>query len=292
MSRPLTTKGLLRKAAEGLSLVDYLDYRDFLRHVYERRKAAADLYSFEQFAADLGIGKSNFIRFIIAGRRRLSAAHAECVAETLGLANAGRQYFLTLVRFNDESETAGRDELFAKLLALRAGSATAVLDDEQLAFFGEWANSIISEMANLGGFEPDAEWIRQHLNFPLKVPRIRKSLEFLQERGFIRFNAKTKAYERTSRHLSTTREVDSHILVAYHQKMLQLAGESITRVDETHRDVTALTTCIPDEMVDVVKSLVSDMLQKIAKLSELTAGKKQVYQVNVQVFPFTKELGK
>ncbi len=292
MSRPLTAKGQLRKAAEGLSLVDYLDYRDFLRHVYERRKDTAEVYSYEQFARDLGIGSSNFVRFIITGSRRLSAAHADQVATTLGMAQNLREYFLTLVRFNDESETADRDQLFATLLALRAGAATSTLDDEQLAFFGEWANSIISEMANLGNFVPDPEWIRQHLHFPLKMVRIKRSLEFLIDRGFIKLNPKTKAYERTSRHLSTAREVDSHILVAYHQKMLQLAGESITRVDETHRDITALTTCIPDEMVDVVKSLVSDLLQKIAKLGEHTKGSKQVYQVNVQVFPFTKELGK
>lgn len=289
MSRPLTAKGLIRKAAEGLNLVDYLDYRDFLRHLYDRRKASAEIYSYEQFARDLGVGNSNFLRFIITGKRRLSLEHAAKVADTLGLRSDLSRYFVTLVRFNDETESGGRDELFSSLLALRAKTATTVMDDEQMVFFGEWANSVIGEMANLEGFVADPEWIRERLIFPLALPRIKKSLEFLIENDYIKFDAKTKTYRRTSRHLSTTREVDSHILVAYHQKMLQLASEAVTRVDETRRDVTALTTCIPDEMVDVVKGLISDVLQKVARIGDHTTGKKQVFQVGVQVFPFTKD---
>jgi uncharacterized protein (TIGR02147 family) len=76
--------------------------------------------------------------------------------------------------------------------------------------------------------------------------------------------------------------------IRYHQRMIQLGYEAITRVDEKKRDINAMTVRLPSEGMAEAKSILIEALQKIFQLEEKYGHAEAIFQVNTQLFPLTQ----
>jgi uncharacterized protein (TIGR02147 family) len=108
------------KGGASPQVYDYADYRLFLRDTYRYRKEINARFSYAVFARICGFRSSGMLRYVMCGRRNLTANSAFRIAQGLGLDLKSASYFLTLV-FMGQSRSPNElacFELWRKLLLL------------------------------------------------------------------------------------------------------------------------------------------------------------------------------
>ena len=287
VGRPIDkAKRAIKDAAKEVQVAKFTDPHEYLGAVYNAVKAELGAYSYLKFAEDLGFGKINMLRLIIIGERPLTIKTALRLADGFDLHGNERRYFTAMVDYTHSKNSNEREALFRNLIECKSRLTPGVLDNKQVRYFSEWFYPVLREMTAIKGFKLDPEWLRSRLRFPLHISDVKRGLELMVELGYVTYNANTDTYRRSNSRIHTPFEVDSLAVVSYHQKMIEVARESITRVKQDEREVTALTVCMPKNRVAEMKTKIQALMDEMEGM-ESDAG--QVYQLNIQLFPFTKE---
>jgi uncharacterized protein (TIGR02147 family) len=284
-------KATIREATKVVSVTRFLSYRDYLAEVYEYVKSATENYSYLQFAEDLGFSKTNVIRLVIAGERPLTEKAADKASKFLDLKGIDRKYWLAMVRYNNERLPAEREKHFKDLMAQKQREIPQEIDQKHLEYFTEWYYPVVREVVSLAGFDGDPEWIRARIGFPLRLEEIKRALELLEKLDFIKRDQVSGQLVATKDHVVTERELDSLGIVRYHQKMIEMGREAITRIDEEQRDIRAMTFRLSQAQTAAAKAKIDELLSELIKMETAAGLDGEVYQLNIQLFPFTKNQG-
>jgi len=279
----------LKKLVRLIPVSQFLHYRDWLRALYTSIKSQHETYTYIQFADDLGFSKTNVLRLVITGNRPLTAKAGEKISRALNMTGGAKKYWATLVAYNGERSPSMRDRYFSKLMELKAEQQPHELDPLQAEYFSEWYHPVVREMTALKAFDGTPEWIRDNLQFTLRLDQVRQSLDVLTKLKIICFDAEAGRFVRSLAEIRTDSEVDSIAVIRYHQKMIEMGKESITTVDETRRDVRALTMALSEKSIILLKGKIEQWINEMAQMEIGDGDPDQVIQINVQMFPFTKK---
>jgi uncharacterized protein (TIGR02147 family) len=256
--------------------------------VYQAAKDHLAQYSYTQFAQDLGFSASNVIWLVITGRRRLTPTATNRIIVALGLKSGERRYFLTLVKYTNARRPEQRERLFDELVRIK-GEALASSSQEQLEYFSQWYHPVLRELAGLESFQSDPTWIAAQLHFSLLPRQITKSLELLEKLGLIRYDEARGRHIQQSSQVQPDRAVGVMAAIGFHQAMIEMARESITRVPEERRDLNALTVCVSRDGAAKIRAHLQKVCEDILAIEKESSPGEDVYQINLQLFPFTKE---
>ncbi len=287
----MISKVQITQITKALPVETYLSYKEFLGDIFQKIQEFQPRYIFKDFAEQLGYSReNNTIRLVIRGSRILNNKKADQVAHALGLSGKSRQYFILLVRFNNEKIPNNREKLFQQLLEIRKKKAKTLTED-QLEYFSSWYNPIIREMMALSSIDTSPESIQNNLTFSLRLGEIKKSIELLERIGAIKYDRKRKRLLPSRETLETEQDLENMSIIRYHQKMIEMGRESITQVDPDQRSITGLTLCIPEELIPTMKDKIDKLLDEFVEL-EADIPSSRIYQVNVQLFPFSRKMRK
>jgi uncharacterized protein (TIGR02147 family) len=76
--------------------------------------------------------------------------------------------------------------------------------------------------------------------------------------------------------------------IRYHQKMIEAAKEAIAKIPPERRDINAITITIGHNDFVRAIEILHDAIKKILQLEANSQLRTDVYQLNIQLFPFTK----
>lgn len=285
MERRTSTYALFREAGRAIAITGFLDYRRYLSNLYKWVKKRAENYSYVSFSLELGLGNSNASRLIVIGERNLAEKSAEKVAGNIGLRGYRARYFEQLVAYANARSSQERDEAYKRLMVIKSRIEPDAISERQIGFFGNWLTPVIREMMQLPQFVGDPFWIQSNINFPVRLEEVKKSLQVLVELGFLTFNEKQETY-----HLPAATpdaiKADTLTAIAYHQQMIDIGKESLTRVPGKQREVSGCTTKMSLARYERFKKKLQDLVDEAA--AEEDGDDQEIYQLNVQLFPFTK----
>lgn len=282
-------KKTIDKLQTDVNIFGFLSYRDFLQAIYQHLKTTKKRYSYNKFSEDLGLSNCNVAWMIITGRRKLTANNLQKVVPALRLKGKPRQYFTTLVKHNNSNRPDQREKYFQHLIDLRAEDPTASTHLNNLEYFAKWYYPIIREMAGLDHFQSDPDWIAQNLMMKVLPKQAEKSLELLEKLELIQYDDEAKRHSRTKEQIFPDRVVGPMASTRFHEKMCELAKESVTRVPPEERELNVLTVCLSQEEAQKAAALLYEAAEKIFKLEQKSEDAERVYQVNLQLFPVTKK---
>lgn len=280
---------ILQEEAQKIELTNYLDYRDYLMALYKRMKAMVQPYSYLQYAYDLSFSRTNVIRLIITGDRSLSMKASAKIARALELKGQDRRYFTTMVKYQLARLPAERDKIFKAMMKYKTQLAPKAMDPLMVEYYSRWYNPIIRELAGLKGFKGDPEWIQKHLTFPLRLEEVKRSLKLLSDIGFLVWEDEAERYKKPEQIL-TEPEVDGMAIILYHQKMMEMASQSITTVQPADREIRAVTVSLKKQRIEELKRKILDWSMEIMAMEDEDDQADRVYQMNFQLFPFTAEV--
>jgi len=279
---------IIAKAAKETKPSSYLDYRLFLKAVYTYCKEATEGYSYQKFAEDLGFNGTTVMHQIINGYRPLSAKAGKQIVDCFELEARESRYFLTLISFCNAKNAQSREENFQLLQALKRQTLPDEIDRNLLDYFSQWYHPVIWELIGTTGFRPDVAWIAKKIIPNVKPSAVQESLELLLKLDLIAYDSEAKTFRQTKNRVTTGHRIKGLALVSYHASMIDHAKAALTSISGTRRDVSAVTVSVNEDTAKKLRDMIHSFQLQLLDEAERAGTGDQVYQINIQLFPFTE----
>jgi uncharacterized protein (TIGR02147 family) len=294
-SKSENTTAIIQRQALELDIFQYFSLRRYFCELYAGVKKECTRYSYRSFSADLGYGETNFMHLVCSGKRNISTNTARTVVEKLGLSHARRKFFLGLARFDNARAPADRSSILEELAGLIEETLPTRMSKDQFAYFSNWHTVVIRELAARKDFRADANWISKQILPAITAEKAQEGLDLLVRIGYLVPEPTQPTGSQPLRlvpadiHVRSPKEAKSAALFRYHNQMIEHGRTSMSRIDGWRRDISGVTIRIDDDTMQQIKKEIQEFRARILNLSENCNGDgKQIYQLNVQFFPFTE----
>ena len=267
-------------------VLQYTNYRVYLRDYYEFKKKTVPAFSLRFFAEKAGLSSHAHLKLTIDGKRNITKNTVVKLIHGLGLDGQRAVYFESLVFFNQAQTDADKQVYYAQLLKASPRSKLHKMDKAQFRIFREWHHSAILEMVALKDFRPIPDWISKRLGGLITPAQVTESLKLLVEVGLLVKTA--NGYRQRDPLITTDDEVQDLMVKMYHLQMLKLSADMLSTLPGAQRDVSALTFSIKREDFPNLKKHLQLMRKELLDFSAKAGEAEDVVQVNIQLYPLTR----
>ena len=267
-------------------VLQYTNYRVYLRDYYEYKKSVNPAFSLRYFAEKCGLSSHAHIKLTIDGKRNITKITVTKLIHGLGLTNQRATYFECLVFFNQAETDEDKKVYYAQLVKASPRSKLHKMDQAQLRIFREWHHSVILEMVGLKNFRPIPEQVSKRLRGLVTPSQVTESLNLLLELGLLVKTA--NGYRQSNPLITTDDEVQDMMVKLYHFQMLKLSATMLSELPGEERDISALTFGIKRSDFPNLKKHLQLMRKELLDFSAKAGEAEEVVQVNLQLFPLTR----
>ncbi len=269
-----------------ISIFDYLNYREYIRDLYDETKRKKPHFSHRFLAERLELGSSGYILAVIQGKRNLSEKLAVKIAEYFKLPKKEKDYLLLIVRYNHVKSQDEKQYLFNRIIQLK-NRVIKDVSPEQYRFYEKWYYSAIREAVAIIPFKDDYRRLSDLLIPKISVEEAKESILLLEQIGFIK-KGEDGIYQRTSPAISTGSSWNSHTIENLQMTLSDLAKESLGSFSREEREMSNLTLSISHKNMTVIKDKIKNLRREILELAVADDKPDSVIQCNFQVFPLTE----
>jgi len=266
------------------TLIGQLDYRDWLRKLYEERKAQDAFVSYRFLAERVGMDHSLLIK-VMQGERHLSDGSVDAWVAYLKLAEREEEYFRLLVRFGKTRSSRERTQCLEQLLSMQ-GTHGHPLSRDQWEYFRSWHPIAMRGVLGLDG-QLDAAEAGARLDPPLGPAEAAETLALLERLKLVRREPDGR-WTLTEDYVEAGPELAPKAIRAHQQEMLRLASEAIDRHPPEHRQVSSATVTLALSDIPEARARIRALRDSILRLSRESRGADQVFQFQCVLFPLTQ----
>jgi uncharacterized protein (TIGR02147 family) len=267
-------------------VTDYLEYRDFLRDLYNDKKSVKPYFSYRFIAKKLSIDPSHVVK-IFQKQRHISVKLIEGCIELAELKGREAEYFATLVHFNKTKTDSECKLHFQKLLALKDKDVRAfTLEKGQYEFFQNWYYSAILTLLEFYPFRNDYAALSKKLNPPITESQAKKAVALLRKLKLIK-KQPDGTFGLTSTMVTTGEQWRSLAISSFQEETMRLALESLHRIPREDRNISTVTVTLSKNDLDEANEILKECRTALLKLAENQKNPERVYQINMQLFPVT-----
>jgi len=269
------------------SVFDHFDYRAFLRAWYQETKAANRSVSYRWLAQRIGYSSPGFFTQILQGKANLSLNIAEGFADLAGLKGRGREYFLTLVVWNQAKDDVARHRAQAKLEKFREFRIHELrLEQERL--MESWHHVAIREILGIQPFQGDFQALAQSLDPPITVDRARESVELLLALGLAARTA--RGIERRDSSLSAGRSFSQETTQRFFRELHGLAARALDHFPVEDRNMSWVTLSISDKARNEIIGELRAFRHRALEIASRDAHPTRVHQLTIMLHPLTQPM--
>ncbi len=272
------------------AIFEYIDYRRFLRDYCEYRKRQNRHFSYRAFMAKTGINSPNFVQQVIAGKRSLTATACARFIRALQLPQNESTYFRHLVQFNQARTAAQKQEHYAVLVSLMRSVRAYRLTADQYAYFKHWYNAAIRELVCLHDFKDDFERLARSLMPPLTPRHAAQSVTLLLRLKLLN-RRPDGTYVQQEPAVRSTLGLAPVSIRAFNKQMVELATQAIDTLPKSQRNISGMTVGISPQGYDVLVAEINAFKERIESIVNRDDKSQIVYQLNIQLFPLSREMG-
>ncbi len=275
----------------NFTIFKYVDYRFYLTDYFNLQKKVSRGFTFRSFAQKAGLSPS-LLKDILSKRQNLTVATMRKYAAAMELGVKETAYFEALVGFNNAATNSEKNRFFGEMVRMRGRSVVKFLDVRQYEYFSEWYHAVVRELMVHVGLGCDVEAISRRIVPPVSPGKIRKSIALLKDLELVH-QGPDGAWHAADKVISSEYEIRSIALKNYHVGMLQRAGEALDRCASEDREFQGMTIGASRatflRMKERIRCFTDELLGMAAAENEKS---EEVYQINVQMFPFTRRDGR
>jgi uncharacterized protein (TIGR02147 family) len=261
----------------------YLDYRSYLKDWYKAYKASHPRFSYRALAQKVGYRSHGFFSQVLDNKSNVSVETAMNFADAIGFRKRERDYFLLLVRHNQEILPAPRAKLFARLAQFKESPAKLLRRDQD-AFLGSWKNAAVRELLGIESFRAGSEaaW-GASLTPPVEAAEIRRSLDLLLELGLARRTA--AGIVRTDACVETGTRYSEDATRGYMRQVHDLGGDALDRFSRDDRHHAWATVSVSKATFEAMREELRALVGRFLVLAEQDNTPDRVLQLNLEFFP-------
>jgi len=271
-------------------VVDYLDYREYLRDFYLAKKNEKKEYSYRVFISRGGLKSPSHLKMVIDSKRNLTDKTIVKYLKALGVTkNNEKKYFEYLVKYNQAEDLETKEQIFLKLMEEKKKKGLTLIEQAQYNFLANWYNVVVYVLVDMFKLDENDERLVKLLRNKVNKKMIEESFVTLKLLGFIAVGDDGK-YKQTKGALSTSDDIKSMAIHKYHNSMINLGLDSLKNDDLEKREFNGVTLPISKEKLPLLKEKIRTFRKEINEMTSAYADPTHVYQMNIQLFPLTEEL--
>lgn len=262
---------------------EYLDYRAYLKDWYQAFKASHPRFSYRALALKVGYRSHGFFSQVLENKSNISVEMAMKFADAIGLRKREREYFLLLVRQNQESLAGPRSKLYARLAQFKESPAKLLRQDQD-AFLGSWKHAAVRELLGIHAFQSGSEaaWGAK-LTPPADAEEIRRSLDLLLELGLA--HRSPGGIVRNDACVETGTRYSEEATRGYMRQVHDLGGEALDRVPRAERHHAWATVSVSQATFEIMREELRMLVSRFLVLAEQDDTPDRVLQLNLEFFP-------
>lgn len=270
------------------SVFTYLDYRKFLKGIFEEFKSTKPGFSHRSFARTAGFNSSNYILLVMQGKRNLSSDGILKVARALKLKKTEAEFFENLVRFNQAANDSERNIYYSRISANRRYADAHPLEKGQFDYYSKWYIPAIREMVLLKNFKEDYAWIAAKLDPPITPKEAKAAINLLLDIKLLTRNESGRLVH-SDAHVTSGDDVASLAITNFQREMIERAAMSIEKTPVSRREIGSVTFAVSKEKLAEAKKMVRDFRSRLAGFLVDDVPANAVYQFNFQFFNLSKD---
>ena len=266
-------------------IIEYESYRAYMQDFYDQRKRCS-AFSWREFSRLAGFSSPIYLKLVCEGKSNLSQIGVERVAMAMGLAGYELVYFRSLVAFDQAKKDADKKRAYEGMVEIASAHKVRVLDSVAFAFYESWKNSVLRELAaNMPGAKPSD---LAHLCYQkISAEEVKDTLAFLVKAGLLKKTSEN-SYEQSEKSVKVSGEAMPVAVRAMHRQMAEFAMKAVDEIPPTERNITGLTLGLTGRAYQRIVTELDSFRRKIIAIATEEDGMDQVYRLNLQLFPLTR----
>ena len=277
-----------------INVFDYLNYRIYLRDLFQEKKKEKSQFSQKYVLAELGVTSTGFMSNIMAGRKNLTPAQTNKLCIIIGFDKPQSRYFECMVYYTQAKTIEDKNEFLSKLMALQK-IKMKTLDSKFMSLFAKWYYVFLRELLENYNYKGENEEENERLGdmlIPELTPEeVKEGVEYLEQLGLIEKDDEGCLRPKDNA-ISTGDEVKSLHLLNFQMETMELAKKALERIPAEERDISFLSMSLSNDNFGLIKNEIQYFRKRIAKIAVDENNPQNVYQLNFQFFPVTKDIQK
>jgi uncharacterized protein (TIGR02147 family) len=266
-------------------ILDYMDYRLFLRDFYETQKKKYSYFSYRYISGKIGLDAGYLVK-ILQGKLHIPEKYIDSLCGLCKFSDKENDYFRTLISFNKAKSENQIKIHFEKLMSFKSPGKLR-LQKYQYEYYSKWYYTAIRSLIGIVRFSGDNESLSRMLNPPVSPREVKKAVELLEQLGLIEKDP-TGIYALTDTFVTTGESWRSLVVKDFQRETIRLAAESLDRHKKEDRDISTVTIAVNKKDLDELKARITEFRNAILKLAEDSNDPDSVFQLNVQLFPIAQ----
>ena len=266
-------------------IVEYTDFREFMRDFYEDRKRCS-VFSWREFSRIAGFSSPSYMKVVCDGKSKLSRIGVERTGMAMGLSGFEMDYFRAMVKFGQAEKESEKKAAYEEMLSIAKNYKVRILSGDLFEYYDSWRNPVLRELAPLMPGATPGEMAK--MCYPeVSAQQVQDSLGFLTKAGLLK---KTEGqFVQSEASVKGSNDATRLAMRGMHRMMAQLAAPALELpVDE--RNFSGVTMGLSRESYSKIENLLDEFRRKIIAVAAEEKNVEQVYRLNLQLFPLTKNV--
>lgn len=276
------------------SILEYSDYRKFLRDHAKLKRQKNTRWSIGLWSRKLKLGSTTSLNMILNGQRNPGPSITKRLIEYFNFRSEEKDYFLDLVEIAKHQQAGPSQDRIRSLLTndlkkLSLGKQSKQsrhIDQRTFLKISNWCCYVIRQMTLLRDFSEDPASIAARMIFPTSPLEVETAIDSLLKVGLLR-KTKDGRLRRVSKFVKTDDDIANEGLKRFHEAMIGHGLKAIRKIDVQEREITGLTLAIKRTQIGEAKELIRRFIQEFNRLGGHWDSD-QVSQLNIQFFPLTQ----
>jgi uncharacterized protein (TIGR02147 family) len=279
------------EASSGaLTVLDYSDYRLFLREAIALRKAQNRAFSMRFVAGRIGVDPGFFSR-VLKGGRNINPDHVLGLAAVFRLNARESIFFQDLVSWN-QARTPREKEHWFRRLSGHKGSGISRVGREQYHLYDEWFFVVLRELINVVPFhdasEADCSRLAGYFDPPVRPSELARGIAELRQAGLLVKDPGGRL--RLADPVITSGDtIPAEIVRRVLRQFFQLGTDALDRFERPERTGATVTVSVSPRGFDKISQRLDQCRKEILELARSDDNAPdRVYHLNMQFFPVSK----
>lgn len=267
-------------------IVEYSDFRQYMLDYYEERKRRS-VFSWREFSKIAGFSSSSYMKVVCDGKSKLSRIGVERTGAAMGLVGFEMEYFRAMVEFGQAATEEKKKAAYENMLAIAKIHKVRVLEGDLFEFYDSWQNPVVRELAPLMPGATPGE-IAKKCYPEMTAAEVQQSLNFLTKAGLLK-KAGDSAFVQAESSITGTPDATRLALRGMHRQMSKLATPALDLPVE-QRNFSGVTMGVSRESYERIVKVLDECRRQIIAIAADDKNIDQVYRLNLQLFPLTKNV--
>ena len=204
----------------------------------------------------------------------------------MGLSGFEMDYFREMVVFGQAESEDKKKETYERMLTMAKAHKVRVLEGDLFEYYETWRNPVLRELAPIMPGATPGEMAK--MCYPeVSAAEVRDSLDFLTKSGLLKKVDGNFVQSETS--LRGTTDATRLAMRGMHRIMSKLATPALELPKEI-RNFSGVTMGLSRESFGKVEKVLNECRRQIIDIAAEEKNIEQVYRVNLQLFPLTKNV--